>query len=106
MNEEQAEQFICDYLANVNGPFDDPEELRENINQEIVQQGWEVKSIKSFGRGFSFNVKPVDNTSFNVKPVDNANTGGGLNCTKCKSFNAYAEANQPDGTYICYSCRS
>lgn len=29
----------------------------------------------------------------------------GCNCKKCKEFYPYAEANQEDGTLICYSCR-
>ncbi len=29
----------------------------------------------------------------------------GFNCNTCNNLNEYAEANQPDGTYKCYSCR-
>lgn len=29
----------------------------------------------------------------------------GMPCVKCKDFFFMAEANQPDGTLICYSCR-
>ena len=29
----------------------------------------------------------------------------GCNCKKCKEFFPYAEANQEDGSLICYSCR-
>jgi len=29
----------------------------------------------------------------------------GCTCKKCNEFNAYAEANQPDDTFICYGCR-
>lgn len=29
----------------------------------------------------------------------------GCRCTKCKEFYPYAEANQNDGTLICYPCR-
>jgi len=32
------------------------------------------------------------------------NTSGCI-CHKCKSLNIYAEANQKDGTYICFECR-
>ena len=28
-----------------------------------------------------------------------------MNCTVCNDGNAYAEPNQPDGTYKCLSCR-
>lgn len=30
----------------------------------------------------------------------------GMFCRKCKSFYKYAEGNQPDGSLLCYSCRS
>lgn len=29
----------------------------------------------------------------------------GCRCRKCKEFYPYAQANQEDGTLICYSCR-
>jgi hypothetical protein len=29
----------------------------------------------------------------------------GMNCIKCNSYNEYAEPNQKDNTYKCYSCR-
>lgn len=29
----------------------------------------------------------------------------GLTCNKCKTFYSMSEANQPDGTLICWSCR-
>jgi hypothetical protein len=30
----------------------------------------------------------------------------GHNCRKCNQRNDYASANQPDGTYICFNCRT
>ena len=30
----------------------------------------------------------------------------GMSCKKCQDFFAYAEANQEDGSLICFSCRS
>jgi hypothetical protein len=29
----------------------------------------------------------------------------GCRCKKCKTYNEYAESNQEDGSFICYSCR-
>lgn len=29
----------------------------------------------------------------------------GMNCVRCNDFNTYAEANMPNGTFKCYSCR-
>lgn len=29
----------------------------------------------------------------------------GMACSKCQTFNEYAESNQSDGSYVCYSCR-
>ncbi len=30
----------------------------------------------------------------------------GLTCNKCSNFFQYAENNQPDGSFVCWSCRS
>lgn len=30
----------------------------------------------------------------------------GMFCRKCQSFHKYAEPNQVDGTFFCYSCRN
>ena len=30
----------------------------------------------------------------------------GLSCSRCNNHNEYAQANQPDGTYMCYGCRA
>lgn len=29
----------------------------------------------------------------------------GCSCKKCREFNEYAEPNQDDGTFVCYTCR-
>ena len=43
----------------------------------------------------------------NIAPVDNkSNVVDGMNCDKCKNYIQYASANQPNNTFICYSCRS
>jgi hypothetical protein len=36
----------------------------------------------------------------------NAKASGGMQCSKCNDFNQYAQANQADGTFLCYGCRS
>lgn len=38
-------------------------------------------------------------------PTSNLVTHG-YSCSKCKDYNAYAQANQPDGTYKCWNCRN
>lgn len=30
----------------------------------------------------------------------------GMSCNRCTEFASFAEANQPDGTFLCYCCRS
>ena len=30
----------------------------------------------------------------------------GCACVKCREFNEYAKANQPDDTFMCYKCRN
>lgn len=39
-----------------------------------------------------------------LKPVYSATTDPKC-CVTCRTFNEYAEPNQPDGKYKCYSCR-
>lgn len=34
------------------------------------------------------------------------NSENGMNCSRCGMKNDYAESNQPDGSYLCYNCRS
>ena len=29
----------------------------------------------------------------------------GASCSKCKDFNQFAQSNQDDGTFLCYTCR-
>lgn len=42
----------------------------------------------------------------NVPKVDQVtNSKSGFNCKLCNLLNEYAEANQSDGTYICYNCK-
>lgn len=39
-------------------------------------------------------------------PVDKKKINkDGCHCKKCKEFFPYAEANQEDGTLVCYTCR-
>lgn len=33
------------------------------------------------------------------------NSQQGCTCKKCGNFNDYAEANQHDGSFVCFSCR-
>lgn len=39
-----------------------------------------------------------------VEEIDNLNSG--IFCFKCKKYFEYANANQDDGTMICWSCRN
>lgn len=34
------------------------------------------------------------------------NSGAGCTCRKCGNYNEYAEANQPDGSFVCFSCKN
>lgn len=45
--------------------------------------------------------KELDNTS----PITKPSTTHGMKCKDCKEDFPYAEANQKDGSFICYSCR-
>lgn len=39
-----------------------------------------------------------------IAPTE-AKKSEGASCRKCRDFNEYAEPNQEDGTFVCYSCR-
>lgn len=39
-------------------------------------------------------------------PVTEKSNSSGMSCIKCKEFNQYAEPNQKDHTYKCWSCRN
>ena len=42
-----------------------------------------------------------------IKSVsDHVKTSIGCSCSSCGNFNEYAEPNQVDGTFLCFSCRS
>lgn len=41
-----------------------------------------------------------------ISDIKNKTYPDGMFCRKCQAFYQYAEANQPDGTLLCYSCRS
>ncbi len=37
--------------------------------------------------------------------IENKQIIYGMNCNKCKLYYTCVEANQPDGTHICYDCK-
>jgi len=41
-----------------------------------------------------------------IVPLNGVAVKGGMSCNKCHDHNEYATANQPNGEYRCYSCRS
>lgn len=51
-------------------------------------------------------IPPITGPEANGQPTPTpVAKSSGMACKKCKEFYSYAEANQPDGTLICYSCR-
>lgn len=51
-------------------------------------------------------VSLLDRLEFYIINLKRKNYPDGMFCRKCRSFYKYAEPNQPDGTLLCYSCRS
>ena len=48
----------------------------------------------------------LDRLELYVLNVKNKKYPDGMFCCKCRLFYKYAEPNQPDGTLMCFSCRS
>lgn len=109
MTEEQAEEFIVEQINNLRNQTTNPEELREAINNNLNPHGWNIKSIRTMNGGFSFNVQPSQPSQHNpvssVQP--SAQQSKGVFCKVCKEYNPWCDTpNQPDGTHVCYRCRS
>lgn len=72
----------------------------------ITQNGWIVypaPNTNTFGSFiWSYNIG-VDAESEAIAEEKKEKLG--CSCKRCKEFNSYAESNQDDGTFICYSCR-
>lgn len=51
-------------------------------------------------------VSLLDRLELYVLNVKHKKFPDGMYCCKCRLFYQYAEPNQPDGTLVCYSCRS
>jgi len=57
---------------------------------------------------YDFEIADID-TSKQESLSDTVTTteaSGGLRCHKCNTHYPYAEANQDDGSFVCWSCRS
>jgi hypothetical protein len=48
----------------------------------------------------------VDRLEIFLENKRNRRTPDGMKCQKCQTFYDFAEPNQPDGSLLCYSCRS
>ena len=48
----------------------------------------------------------LDRIELYVLNIKNKKFPDGMFCRKCQCFYKYAEPNMPDGTLLCYSCRS
>jgi hypothetical protein len=46
-----------------------------------------------------------DQTVDHLRSQRVASPTSGMKCTRCKDFNDYAQSNQADGTFLCYTCR-
>lgn len=58
--------------------------------------------IYTVGQGFVFGGS-VSGSTETTQVV--AKKDPGCRCRKCKEFNEYAEPNQEDGSFLCYTCR-
>ena len=63
---------------------------------------WVIKS----GDGIIDLVGLLDRLELYLERVRGRKHPDGMYCRKCQNFYQYAEPNQPDGTLLCYSCRS
>ena len=51
-------------------------------------------------------VNLLDRLEFYVDNIHRKRHPDGMFCRHCQAFYQYAESNQPDGTLLCYACRS
>lgn len=63
---------------------------------------WSYSISSSYGTNW---LGGIDYDSASTPPAAKVKKSVGCTCKKCKTFNEYAEANQPDDTFICYGCR-
>lgn len=56
------------------------------------------------GNWFTYDPQTQEQQTIEAPPEKKKNSEG-CACKKCKEFYKFAEANQPDGTLICWACR-
>lgn len=118
MTEEEVEGFIIQKMSQLTG-FDD-EGKRQELNKDLNQHGWDIKTLRQKNGGFSFNVQlisvqpasaittpsqPSEQPTPTVQSIPRQSNG--VRCKKCGEFNPYLEVPfHEDGTHTCYRCRN
>ena len=84
----------------------DPDLLNRISQQDQAAVDELINEIDAIiASAFSATPSPVV-LNYSAPVVSKSTADDGMNCNKCRNFYQYAESNQPDGTLICYSCRS
>lgn len=66
---------------------------------------WNPNMITYVNVGQGWYTAGGDLTGEATQTVAKKKDKSGCSCKKCKDFNNFAEPNQDDGTFICWSCR-
>lgn len=69
-------------------------------NQEEHEEYWAI------GETFTFEFPEDDDFPVIVKKSKSKTKRNGCTCPKCGEIYPYAEPNQPDGSFKCWSCRN
>lgn len=80
-----------------------PEHGDEGIDKTASFFSWVIKESDDVSIDL---LTLLDRLELYVLNVKNKKFPDGMFCRKCQSFYKFSEPNMPDGTLLCYSCRS
>lgn len=79
-------------------------EISKIDNNNICYVKWKTKEYTISKSDIEL---AIANGSYIPEPDKIAKSiSNGMTCKKCNNYSQYAQSNQDDGTFICYSCRS
>jgi len=81
-----------------------------DMHQTVEESDQLEEEFWAIGEVFDFDLVVdedfIDDYPVIVKQTKVKTKGNGLTCPKCGEIYPYAESNQPDGSFKCWSCRN